>query len=56
MHLLVKLHSNVIKYRWLIGFVSDIKQDKSAYWTPQLYFQDADGTFELVPEVGHHLT
>ncbi|KAF9654023.1 hypothetical protein BDM02DRAFT_1154676 [Thelephora ganbajun] len=26
-----------------------IEEDKSAYWFPQLYFQYADGTFELVP-------
>ena len=33
-----------------------IAQDKSAYWTPQLYFQDADGTFELVTELVNHTT
>ena len=34
----------------------NIVQDKSAYWTPLLYFQDDDGTFEPVPEVGTHQT
>jgi hypothetical protein len=30
-----------------------VAQDKSAYWTPALYFQDAaTGEFELVPQVG----
>ncbi|KAF8460596.1 hypothetical protein BDZ91DRAFT_766127 [Kalaharituber pfeilii] len=29
-----------------------VKQDKSAYWTPPLYFQHADGSFELVPQTG----
>jgi len=29
-----------------------IKQDKSNYWTPKLYYQAADGTFESVPTVG----
>ena len=33
-----------------------IKQDKSNYWTPQLYFQDTDGSFELVPEAVNHTT
>ena len=28
---------------------SGIEEDKSAYWFPQLYFQYADGSFELVP-------
>ncbi|KAK6954145.1 hypothetical protein Daesc_004107 [Daldinia eschscholtzii] len=30
-----------------------VKQDKSAYWTPALYFQDSDTKqFEIVPQVG----
>ncbi|KAI0851543.1 hypothetical protein F5Y00DRAFT_12222 [Daldinia vernicosa] len=30
-----------------------VKQDKSAYWTPALYFQDNEtNTFEIVPQVG----
>ncbi|KAI9722984.1 MAG: hypothetical protein M1812_001433 [Candelaria pacifica] len=29
-----------------------VTQDKSAYWTPALYFMDSNGTTELVPEVG----
>lgn len=29
-----------------------IKQDLSNYWTPKLYFQNADGTFTSVPTVG----
>ncbi|GAA5989299.1 hypothetical protein JCM11641_006105 [Rhodosporidiobolus odoratus] len=29
-----------------------VKQDKSAYWTPQLYFQWANGSFTSVPTVG----
>ncbi|KAL7625340.1 hypothetical protein AAE478_004556 [Parahypoxylon ruwenzoriense] len=30
-----------------------VKQDKSAYWTPALYFQDAETQeFEIVPQVG----
>jgi hypothetical protein len=29
-----------------------VKEDKSAYWTPQLYFQHADGTFEAVTKAG----
>jgi hypothetical protein len=28
---------------------SGIQEDKSAYWFPQLYFEYADGSFELVP-------
>jgi hypothetical protein len=28
---------------------SGIQEDKSAYWFPQLYFEYANGTFELVP-------
>ncbi|KAL8659859.1 MAG: hypothetical protein Q9226_000224 [Calogaya cf. arnoldii] len=27
-----------------------VKQDKSAYWAPPLYFQADDGTLEIVPE------
>jgi hypothetical protein len=29
-----------------------IKQDFSNYWTPKLYFQNGDGTFQSVPTVG----
>jgi hypothetical protein len=30
-----------------------VTQDKSAYWTPPLYFQDATtGKLEIVPQVG----
>ncbi|RMZ79240.1 hypothetical protein DV737_g3493, partial [Chaetothyriales sp. CBS 132003] len=29
-----------------------IIQDKSAYWSPQMYFQHSNGTFELVPTSG----
>ncbi|ORY71110.1 uncharacterized protein BCR38DRAFT_404234 [Pseudomassariella vexata] len=29
-----------------------ITQDKSAYWTPAMYFKHADGTYEIVPQVG----
>lgn len=29
-----------------------IRQDKSAYWKPALYFQHASGEFEMVEEVG----
>ncbi len=29
-----------------------IQADKSAYWTPQLYYAHADGTFEEVPNGG----
>lgn len=29
-----------------------VTQDKSAYWTPALYFQHANGTTELVEQVG----
>ncbi|KAI0015732.1 WSC-domain-containing protein [Xylariomycetidae sp. FL0641] len=29
-----------------------VQADKSAYWTPQLYYQHADGTFEDVPNGG----
>ncbi|KAK3955386.1 hypothetical protein QBC32DRAFT_359474 [Pseudoneurospora amorphoporcata] len=29
-----------------------VTQDMSAYWTPSLYFQHANGSFELVPQVG----
>ena len=30
-----------------------VKQDKSAYWTPILYFKDSTtGEFEMVPQVG----
>ena len=34
----------------------EIAQDKSAYWTPQLYFMASDGSVELVPETNGHLT
>ena len=33
-----------------------IKQDMSAYWTPQLYFMYDDGTVEAVPEIQGHIT
>lgn len=29
-----------------------IQADKSGYWTPQLYYAHADGTFEEVPNGG----
>jgi len=29
-----------------------VTQDKSAYWTPAMYFKHSDGTFELVPQTG----
>lgn len=29
-----------------------IKEDMSNYWTPKLYFQAKDGTFQSVPTVG----
>jgi hypothetical protein len=29
-----------------------VSQDKSAYWTPALYFQHSNGNFELVQQVG----
>ncbi|KIM96518.1 hypothetical protein OIDMADRAFT_148350 [Oidiodendron maius Zn] len=30
----------------------EIQKDKSAYWTPQLYYEHANGTFEEVPNGG----
>ena len=30
----------------------EIQADKSAYWTPQLYYQHANGAFEEVPNAG----
>lgn len=30
----------------------NVVEDKSAYWTPPLYFQHDDGTVEMVPNVG----
>lgn len=30
----------------------NVKEDKSAYWTPPLYFQHQDGSVEMVPNVG----
>ena len=30
----------------------EIKKDKSAYWTPQLYYKHANGSFEEVPNTG----
>lgn len=30
----------------------EVKQDKSAYWAPALYFQHENGDTELVDEVG----
>ena len=32
--------------------VCPIKQDLSNYWTPALYYQAEDGTFESVPQSG----
>jgi len=29
-----------------------VKQDKSAYWTPPIYFQHTNGTTEIVPQIG----
>ena len=29
-----------------------VTQDKSAYWTPAMYFHHANGSYELVPQVG----
>ncbi|KAI5283781.1 hypothetical protein KEM54_001854 [Ascosphaera aggregata] len=29
-----------------------VKEDKSAYWTPSLYFQHTNGSTEIVPQVG----
>jgi hypothetical protein len=29
-----------------------VEQDKSAYWTPALYFMHTDGTAEMVDQVG----
>ena len=33
-----------------------VKEDKSAYWTPALYFVGADGKTEIVPEMPPHKT
>lgn len=30
----------------------EVQADKSGYWTPQLYYQHIDGTFEEVPNTG----
>lgn len=30
----------------------EVTQDKSAYWTPALYFQHANGTTVMVEQVG----
>lgn len=30
----------------------EVQKDKSAYWTPQLYFAHANGEFEEVPNYG----
>ncbi|KAK7418586.1 hypothetical protein QQZ08_011170 [Neonectria magnoliae] len=30
----------------------EIQDDKSAYWTPQLYYQHGNGSFEMVPNGG----
>jgi len=30
----------------------EIQADKSGYWTPQLYYEHADGSFEEVPNDG----
>jgi len=29
-----------------------ISEDRSAYWVPELYYQNLDGTFTLVPNAG----
>lgn len=29
-----------------------VMQDKSAYWTPALYFMHTNGSAQVVPEVG----
>jgi Domain of unknown function (DUF1996) len=29
-----------------------VRQDKSAYWSPQMYFRHDNGTFEIVPTQG----
>ncbi len=29
-----------------------VTQDRSAYWTPALYFEHINGTFELIPQSG----
>jgi len=29
-----------------------VKEDMSAYWAPGMYFRHANGSFELVPQVG----
>lgn len=34
----------------------EVKQDHSAYWTPELYFWGIDGVVEAVPEIAGHLT
>ena len=35
----------------------EIAQDKSAYWSPQMYFYDSDeDSYEAVPEVQGHIT
>lgn len=41
-------------YRTLFDLPSScmVKQDLSAYWTPPLYFQWANGSFTLVNQVG----
>ncbi|KAI1853724.1 hypothetical protein JX266_001708 [Neoarthrinium moseri] len=31
----------------------EIQDDKSAYWTPQLYYQHTNGSFQEVPNGGH---
>ena len=33
-----------------------VGQDKSAYWTPSVYFMSDDGTTEVVPEKPPHKT
>ena len=30
----------------------NVKEDKSAYWTPALYFMHENGTAQIVEEVG----
>lgn len=32
------------------------KEDMSAYWTPNMYFQHDDGTFEAVEQIGGMLS
>ena len=34
----------------------EVRQDKSAYWSPQVYFKDDNGKYEMVPETAGHVT